>query len=309
MDVIKKWQDYLELEKRYSPNTVKSYIKDVHDFEHFLNTEELAESLIEAKRQRLARHFLSHLESQRFQNKTISRKISALHMFYQYLVKEKLTDVNIFSDLDFKVREKKLPKIIEENEVMYLYHSIDDTTSLGFRNKLMFDLLFSVGIRASELTQMKVADVRLNAKQILIHGKGSKDRYVPLHDELIEHFKKYLTVTRGLLLAKGNYIETPYVFINYKGTPLTVRGLQKILNTIIHKSGEHFNISPHKLRHACATALLNHGADLRVVQELLGHEHLKTTQIYTHVSVKQLTEKLNKLHPRTKEENEHESHD
>lgn len=291
MDVIKQWEEYLKYEKRYSNNTIVSYRRDVLDFENFLISEELAQDLLSARRERLARHFLSHLESHNLSNKTISRKLSSLKMFYKFLVDKKIMDINIFEEITFNVREKKLPKIITESEALQLFNSIDTKTPLGYRNKLMFDLLFSTGIRASELINMKTSDIRLSNKNILIHGKGSKDRYVPLHDELLISLKYYLTTTRGLLLAKGNNNETSYVFINYKGTPLTVRGLQKIIDNIILKSGEYYEISPHTLRHACASALLNNGADLRVVQELLGHSHLKTTQIYTHVSIKNLTDK------------------
>lgn len=298
MDVKELYKNYLSIEKRYSENTVISYLRDISDFENFIQTEELADSLTGAQRPRLARHFLSHLESNGYANNSIVRKLSALSSFYNYLVKKNIVKVNIFEDIEFQNREVKLPKIIEENEIEFLYNSIDQSKPLGYRNALMFDLLFSLGLRASELIGIKINDINLNAKQILIHGKGSKDRYVPLHDKLVETLRYYLTYTRSILISKGNEQDTNYVFINYKGTPLTVRGLQKILNNIIERSGEHYQISPHTLRHACATTLLNNGADLRVVQELLGHAHLKTTQIYTHVSIKTLTNKVNQIHPR-----------
>jgi integrase/recombinase XerC len=162
----------------------------------------------------------------------------------------------------------------------------------------MLDLLFSAGLRASELVDMTIKDINLSQEQILIHGKGSKDRYVPLHQHLVEDMRQYLTYIRPVLLAKGQDSHILYVFINYKGGHLTVRGLQLILKQIIKKSGETFKIHPHMLRHAFATTLLNHGADLRVVQELLGHEHLKSTQIYTHVSSETIKEKYKDMHPR-----------
>ncbi|MFA5471809.1 MAG: tyrosine-type recombinase/integrase, partial [Acholeplasmataceae bacterium] len=141
-------------------------------------------------------------------------------------------------------------------------------------------------------------DLMLDQEQILIHGKGSKDRYVPLHKRLVEDLRHYLTYIRPILLSKGSNIHTLFVFINYKGGHLTVRGLQLILKQVIKQSGETYKIHPHMLRHAFATTLLNHGADLRVVQELLGHEHLKSTQIYTHVSSETIKEKYKDTHPR-----------
>jgi integrase/recombinase XerC len=211
---------------------------------------------------------------------------------------KRMIDINIFSTLETPKIPKKLPKIIEDEEIDMLFKSIDRLKPLGFRNYLLLDLLFSCGLRASELTEMSIRDIQLEREQILIHGKGSKDRYVPLHDRLIQDIRHYLTYIRPILLSKGQSIHIETVFINYKGSALTPRGLQLILKQVIKASGETFKIHPHMLRHAFATTLLNHGADLRVVQELLGHEHLKSTQIYTHVSSETLKDKYKTTHPR-----------
>ncbi len=298
MDIISKFDSYLTDQKHYSEFTVKSYIRDVKDFEAFIINEELARDLLSVRRERLARHFLSHMDQIKLSRKTIARKISALRTFYEYLVDEELIDVNVFSQIEIPKIPKKLPVIIHDDELKALFESIDQTKPLGYRNYVILDLLFSCGLRASELVDMKIRDLQLEQNQILIHGKGSKDRFVPLHEDLVEEIRHYLTYIRPILLAKGHDTHTTYIFINYKGGVLTVRGLQKILKKLIDDSGDVYKIHPHMIRHAFATTLLDHGADLRVVQELLGHEHLKSTQIYTHVSKEQIKEVYKKTHPR-----------
>lgn len=298
MEYLEDFLNYLTIQKHYSIHTIKGYQKDILDFHAFVTSEELAADLLDATRERLARHFISHLDEKDLSKKTISRKISALRTFYDYLMKNNLIDINIFSSVQAPKIPKKLPSIINDDEMQMIFESIDKSTPLGYRNYLMLDLLFSAGLRASELINITIKDINLSQEQILIHGKGSKDRYIPLHQHLIHDMRHYLTYIRPVLLAKGSDTHSLFVFINYKGGHLTVRGLQLILKSIIKNSGETFKIHPHMLRHAFATTLLNHGADLRVVQELLGHEHLKSTQIYTHVSSETIKEKYKDMHPR-----------
>lgn len=298
MDVILLYQDYLLVEKNYSEETVKSYINDIKGFEKFLLDEELAEGLTDARRERLARNYISYLDNNEFHQKSIARKVSALKGFYAFLMDRELIDINIFQTIKTPKIPKRLPHIIDDEAIDYMFKSIDTNTALGYRNLLILDLLYSCGLRASELINLEIKDIYLNSGQLLIHGKGSKDRYVPLHDKLITEFKHYLSYTRVTLLAKGENTNEKALLINYKGGKLTVRGLREILVKIINDSGETFKIHPHMLRHAFATTLLNHGADLRVVQELLGHSHLKSTQVYTHVSKEIIKEKYKTTHPR-----------
>ncbi|WP_162140277.1 site-specific tyrosine recombinase/integron integrase [Haploplasma axanthum] len=297
MNYFELFDDYLITIKNYSENTRVNYHKDLEDFDNFLKNEELAENVLDARRDRLARHYLSYLEEQGFSKKSIARKISSLRTFYNYMKKEKYLDVNIFENIETPKIPKRLPKVISDNEIDYLFEAIDKNTVLGFRNYLILDMLFSCGLRASELTNMEIKDLQISRKEILIHGKGSKDRYVPIHDNLVFDLKEYLTSIRTKLISKTDK-ETQKVFLNYRGEELTPRGLQKIIKKILNDANETYKITPHMLRHSFATTLLNHGADLRVVQELLGHEHLKSTQVYTEVSNKVLKEKYEKLHPR-----------
>lgn len=297
MDIIKKYLIYLEVEKNYSPHTILSYENDILGFYHFVVNEGYANDLIGVRSERIAKNYIQSL-GEELERSTVARKISALRMFYEYLLKEGLVRTNVFATVNNPKISKKLPRIISDNEIDNLFNSIDTNTPLGLRNYIILDLLFSCGLRASELIDMKLSDIHLDRKEVLIHGKGQVDRYAFLHDTLVDNLRRYMLYSRPILLAKGKDLNSNQLLINYKGGNLTTRGLRVILDKIIEDSGATFQIHPHMLRHAFATTLLNHGADLRTVQELLGHKHLKTTQIYTQVSAEKLRENYNKTNLR-----------
>ncbi len=304
MDVLMLFRDYLSAQKNYSEDTITSYTNDIIQFENFIINEGFAKDLLEVRRDRLARNYISHLDQIGMTKKSIARKISALRHFYQYLMEKDLIDINVFTQIKTPKIPKQLPHIVDDDAINMIFKSIDMSTPLGYRNLLILDLLYSCGLRASEIVGLKTKDIYLSSGQILVHGKGSKDRYVPLHDKLIEELKHYLSYTRVRLIAKGKDTHIDALLINYQGGPLTVRGLRVILDALIKNSGETYQIHPHMLRHAFATTLLNHGADLRVVQELLGHANLKSTQVYTHVSADVLRQKYQDTHPRMVKKNE-----
>ncbi|MGI6787184.1 MAG: tyrosine-type recombinase/integrase [Acholeplasmataceae bacterium] len=297
MDIIKRYLNHLEIEKNYSPHTIKSYENDIMGFYHFVVNEGYAKDLLGVRSERIARNYILGLDEE-LERSTVARKISAIRSFYEYLLKEGLVKTNVFALISNPKVSKKLPRIISDNEIDNLFNSIDTNTHLGLRNYIILDLLFSCGLRASELVNLEISDVHLDRKELLVHGKGQIDRYAFLHDKLINNLRRYLLYSRPVLLSKGKDLNSRKLFINYKGGNLTTRGLRVVLNKIINDSGETFEIHPHMLRHAFATTLLNHGADLRTVQELLGHKHLKTTQIYTQVSTEKLKENYNKTNPR-----------
>ncbi len=299
MDIIKRYLNHLETEKNYSTYTILSYENDILGFYHFVVNEGYAKDLLGVKRERIARNYILSLDSD-LERSTVARKISALRTFYEYLIKEGLVETNPFAMINNPKVSKKLPRIISDNEIDNLFNSIDTDSHLGLRNYIILDLLFSCGLRASELIDIKISDIHLERKEVLIHGKGQVDRYAFLHDTLVDNLRRYIMYSRPILLAKGKDLNSNQLLINYKGGNLTVRGLRVILNKIIDDSGETFKIHPHMLRHAFATTLLNHGADLRTVQELLGHKHLKTTQIYTQVSAEKLRENYDMTNPRMK---------
>lgn len=302
LDYIDRFLDYLEYELNYSKNTLISYAIDIRDFENFIKREEFAEDIILVKRLSICKNYINYLGEKNYSKKSVARKISALRAFYNYLYEEKLVNENLFNKIPIPKIPKKLPNILTENEIDYLFNSIDITTVLGFRNYLILDMLYSLGLRVSELINLNVREVDLLRGEIKVFGKGRKDRILYLHKELSKNLSRYMKYERAILLAKSSDKSIENLLINYKGGALTQRGVRKILNEIIDKSGEHYKIHPHMLRHAFATSMLNNGADLKVVQELLGHKNLKTTQIYTHITSKELIERFQKLSPRNKKE-------
>ena len=299
MDIIKKFLTYLSVERNYSEHTIINYEIDINHFQAFVVNEGFAPDLLSIRSERVVRNY-NAIINERMSKATVARKISSLRSFYEYLVNEGLTENNIFALVTSPKRDKKLPRILSDNEIEALFESVNTNEPLGLRNYIILDLLFSCGLRASELTNLEIGDIHLARREILVHGKGGYDRYAFLHDTLIENLQHYLTYTRPVLLAKGENVDSKKLLINYRGTDLTERGLRVILDSIIKKSGETYNLHPHMLRHAFATTLLNHGADLRTVQELLGHKHLKTTQIYTQVSAEMLKKSFDKTNPRMK---------
>lgn len=301
--ILEKFNDYLVYEKHYSPNTVNGYIYDVNEFRVFVIGEGFGDSFI-VERERIFGYFLNHLSSKGLSSKTISRKLSSLRTFYSFLKMEGLIDANIALRIKAPKQPKKLPKVLSKNEIKLVYDSIDRSTDLGKRNYLIFDMLFSLGLRAEELCDLELNQIDFNNRQIKIKGKGKKERIGILHGELLRELKDYITYTRVKILAKSEDPNTNKLILNYRGEPLSTRGLRKIIDKLFKDAGEYIKVSPHMLRHSFATALLNGGADLRVVQELLGHEHLKTTQIYTHVSNEKIKREYEAHHPRAKKERE-----
>ncbi|MCF7932664.1 MAG: tyrosine recombinase [Acholeplasmataceae bacterium] len=300
MDLIERFCTYMLTQLNHSKDTVIAYQGDIEDFKSFLKREELAPNLESVTRERVARHYVAELDTRGYARTTVARKLSALKRFYQYLVDQKLSDTNPFQGIVAPKRPKKLPQRIKDSEVDMIFRSIDTDKPLGFRNHVLLDMLFSCGLRASEMIGVKIRDLQIGQGRLLVHGKGSKDRYVPLHETLQKDLRFYLTYTRPVLLSKAKTPDTDHVFLSYRGTPLSVRGLQVVLKKLITNAGETFKIHPHMLRHAFATTLLDHGADLRIVQELLGHVHLSSTQIYTHVSKESVMKAYRETHPRMK---------
>jgi integrase/recombinase XerC len=293
-ELIAKYQDYLENERHYSSNTIKAYINDIETLVGFLTSEDLGD--LNFLTNRIAKFFVSSLHGT-YDPKSIRRKISSVKSFYDYLLEESLVRENPFENVDLPKVKKSLPKFIYEDEMDSFLSKIDDSTPLGKRNRVIFELLYGCGLRVSELTAIKINDIDYVKREILIHGKGSKDRIVPVHDLGISMLKTYVKGSRIELASKHDE-KTETLLLNYKGMPLTSRGVRKILNKELEKQASTMNLTPHSFRHSFATHLLNRGVDLRVVQELLGHVSLSTTQIYTKVSKEKLQDEYLKAHPR-----------
>jgi len=293
-EMISKYQDYLDNERNYSEHTIKAYINDIQTLVDFLVSEDLGD--LYYMTHRIAKFFIASLHHQ-YNPKSIRRKISSARSFYDYYIEDGLINENPFENVALPKAHKSLPKFIYEDEMMSFLNHIDDASPLGMRNRVIFELLYGCGLRVSELIGIHLSNIDFVKKEILIHGKGSKDRLVPVHDLAIDLIKKYLTKARVELAIKHEEKSTA-LLLNYKGTPLTTRGVRVILNKELEKQASAMNLTPHSFRHSFATHLLNRGVDLRVVQELLGHVSLSTTQIYTKVSKEKLQDEYLKAHPR-----------
>ncbi|MFA5036049.1 MAG: tyrosine-type recombinase/integrase [Candidatus Izemoplasmatales bacterium] len=296
-EMIFQYRDYLENQKRYSINTVIAYLDDVRTFERFLTTEKLG-TLFQVS-DRVARFYIAFLHNQ-YTPKSIRRKISSIKSMYEYFGREQLLTSNPFAGAPLPKDQRNLPKFIYESEITEFLNQIDKTTLTGKRDLAIFELLYGSGLRVGELVKVKMTDIDFVAKTILIHGKGSKDRYVPMHDTLVECLKDYLVIVRPVFRARTNKPDDHILFVNFKGNSLSDRGVRDILDRELTHQASSLQISPHTFRHSFATHLLDHGVDLRTVQEMLGHASLATTQIYTKVSKERLKLVYDRSHPRAK---------
>lgn len=300
LQTIDDYIDYLESIKNYSEHTILSYKNDLIEFYNFIKSERMAPSILKIRNNRPCKNYLVYMSNKGYSSTTINRKLSSLRSFYNYLVKTNEIEHNYFDDVDSIKEPKRLPGLLKVEEIDNMMKSIDKKKALGFRNYVILEILYGCGLRVSELCDLQIKQIDFSNETILIHGKGSKDRIVVMFDDLKHDLRHYISYERTELLRKGKNPETRKVFINNHGGELTPRGVRVILDSIIDKMGETYKVTPHMLRHSFATALLDNGADLRVVQELLGHSNLSTTQIYTHVSVEKMKKEYMISHPRAK---------
>ncbi|MCR5705750.1 MAG: tyrosine-type recombinase/integrase [Acholeplasmatales bacterium] len=299
-EAIDSFKEYLESIKGYSPYTVVAYINDINEFKNFIVSEKMARDLLHIS-ERVCKNYHASLNQSGEKATTVNRKMSSLRSFYSYLMREHEVDINYFDEISGDKIEKRLPKVLKHDEIMLMINSIDKNTPLGFRNYCLIKTMYGTGLRVSELCSLEIKDIDFSREAIRVRGgKGNKDRDVLLYQRLLVDLKHYINNERITLLSKGHDANLRILFLNKNGGALTPRGVRVILNSIITKMGETFKITPHMLRHSFASAMLNNGADLRTVQELLGHENLSTTQIYTHVSEEKLKAAYNEAFPRIK---------
>ncbi|QNG58785.1 tyrosine recombinase XerC [Bacillus sp. PAMC26568] len=289
--------EYLQIEKNYSQYTIVNYVADLEDFFIFMKEQSIVDlQLITYSDTRL---YLTLLHQKNFARKTISRKISALRSFYRFLNREKLVKENPFASVSLPKKEQRLPQYFFEEELEKLFTLSNTSEPIGQRNQALIEVLYGTGIRVSELCQIKLSDLDLHIGTVLVNGKGGKQRYVPFGSFAQDTLEQFISAGRKQLLLKDKQNrDHDTLFVNHRGGPLTVRGVRHILNEMIKKTSLTMNISPHMFRHTFATHLLNEGADMRSVQELLGHAHLSSTQIYTHVTKDHLRNIYMSHHPR-----------
>lgn len=296
-DIIEQFVDAVWMERGLSENTLSAYRTDLKKFVMWLtqSTDDvLSEQLISASRE-IVQKYLSELERREISPRSRARLLSSLRLFYAYLLREKVIDVDPVALIDAPKLGRSLPKTLSEEDVESLLMAPDTSTLLGLRDRVLFEVLYATGLRVSELVGIELTQINLLQGVLRVTGKGNKERLVPLGEEAINWLEKYLNNTRSDLL-KGQV--TDAVFVTKRGGAMTRQAFWYLIKRYAFQAEITSKISPHTLRHAFATHLLNHGADLRVVQMLLGHSDLSTTQIYTHVANERLKSLHSEHHPR-----------
>ena len=294
-----KFLEHLKLNLNFSNYTLIAYKHDIDVFFDFVNEKDLD---FENFSRTNIRDFIKYRLDKKDSIRTVKRRISALNKFYEYLVKNNYIQTNNFVGIRLKSRENTLPNILFESQINRLLDENNKRTDFyKERDQAILELMFSSGIRCSETINLKLTDVNFSLNVALINGKRNKQRYVPFSPNAKQALISYIENTRKVLMNKSpNYEDKKYLFLNKNGSKLSARGLEYIFKTITLKTGISFDFSfhPHSLRHTFATHLLNNGADIKTIQELLGHSSLNTTQIYTHVSLEKLKEDYNKYFPK-----------
>lgn len=268
---VDKFLFFLKVELNYSELTIKSYQLDLTDFFGYIESKKINYLTITNHD---VRGYLKYLDSCNLKNSTISRRISTLRTFYNYLVDENIVENNVFHNVKNPKLEKKLPNYLNYNEMEELLESIDISTTEGLEKRLLIEMFYSTGCRVSEMINVKISDIDFTNKTIRIMGKGSKERIVYFGDYASKYLDNYLSKVKC----------DKYLFTNKKGEKLTINEVEQIVKDIMKHISIKTHVTPHTLRHTFATHLLNNGADIKTVKELLGHANLSTTGIYTHVS-------------------------
>ncbi|RHW52986.1 tyrosine recombinase XerC [Lactobacillus bombicola] len=276
---------YLQNERQYSKATIRSYQTDLLEAKMFWQ-ENGGFTGWEKVVPRDVEIFLQNLAQRQLARTTQARKMSSLRSFYHFLSKRKMIKVDPTQTIVLRAKERKLPQFFYPPEIEQVITSLSSKDPLAMRNLAMFALFYTTGMRVSEVSGLKFKAIDFDLKIILVHGKGNKDRYVAFDDQTKVVLVDYLESARKQLLA--NVKDTDHVFLNSRGRSLTSRGIEYIMQKVFNNAGINGKVHPHELRHSFATAMLNNGADLRSVQELLGHVNLSTTQIYTHVTMSHL---------------------
>ncbi len=292
---IMDFLDYILKQKNYSSNTIKNYEIDILEFKEYLDKEGIKYLDVDYD---FIKGYLMELYKRKLSRASVARKLSSLRSFYKYLFNNSFIKTNPFKYVSTPKKEKKLPKYLGVEELEIIFNTPDVNTPLGQRDRLILEVLYATGIRVSELVNIKISDIDFYRKEIRILGKGNKERIDPFGDYCLDAINTFINDGRKKMLEK-HHTDCDYLIINEKGKQITTRGVEKIIDNIVKKASLKKHVSPHMLRHSFATHLLNEGCDIRTVQELLGHESLESTQIYTHVSNERLREVYLKCHPRS----------
>ncbi|MFS0822869.1 site-specific tyrosine recombinase XerD [Bacillus sp. 1P02SD] len=293
-DQVKDYLHYLVVERRLATNTVKSYERDLKKYFQYVTKVENISSFNDVNRLQVI-HFLKALKEQGNSSRTLARHIASIRSFHKFLFREKVTDHDPTEQIETPQAERTLPKVLNISEVEALLDAPKSDNPLGIRDKAMLELLYATGLRVSELINLNLADIHLSMGFIRCLGKGNKERIVPLGSVATKALQSYLDHGRGQLVKQK---KTDAFFVNHHGNRMTRQGFWKNLKKIAKNARIEKELTPHTLRHSFATHLLENGADLRAVQEMLGHADISTTQIYTHVTKTRLKDVYKNYHPR-----------
>lgn len=295
MKLVDEFLRQLEVVRKASKHTVRAYARDLSDFAQFIESEGISD--FRQIRRSLLRQYLNWLFAKGYERRSIARKLSSVRSFFNFLARAGYIPINPAIDLRQPKLMQKLPSTLEVAEVELLLSAPKAATVRGLRDRAILEVLYSTGLRVSELANMRISDIDFSEKLVKVRGKGGKERIVLLNDEAASWLERYLQESRPKLTRNGKQV-TDVVFVSQKGTPLTVRQIHRIVDGYARKVLGR-SVSPHVLRHSFATHLLEGGADLRVIQELLGHSSLAATQIYTRLSKTHLRKIYEKAHPRS----------
>jgi len=299
--LLKEYTYYLKVTKGLSKNTIASYANDIKDYLAFLENNYHIKLMEKVTKEQI-QNYLLRLKRQQLLPKSITRKLSSIRSFHQYLLLEKEITENLVLSIPKPKTPKSLPVVLNIEEIERLLEvSTGKNTPLDIRNRALLELAYGAGLRVSELIDLDLADLHLNMALVNVLGKGNKERIVPLGQEAVVALRNYLGGAR----MKLNPVDREAVFVNRKGKRLSRVGFYKLIQTLSVKAKIEKPISPHTLRHSFATHLLENGADLRAVQELLGHEDILTTENYTHISKRHLQDVYETAHPRANIGKEH----
>lgn len=285
-ELEKEFIDYLIIDCKYSKNTIQNYQYIINKYLNYIKKD------IKKADEEDIKKFINHDNEIGNNSKTIANNINVLRSFYNFLEIEEIIKENPMNDIDTPKVKKSLPKVLSKEEVVKIL-DVDLINKYSYRNKAMIELMYSSGLRISELINLKLYDINLDIGNVRVMGKGSKERLIPVDDYAINYLKKYIEEYRILLNTKNS----DYLFLNNRGTNISRQAFFKIIKEIAIKKNIKTEFSPHTLRHSFATHLLENGADLRSIQEMLGHSNVTTTQIYTHVSDKVVNQNYKYYHP------------
>lgn len=293
MKYIDRYLEYLKVFRKYSDKTIESYYNDLIEYNEFLGNNFTIITDIDKE---VVNKYLKYLYERDLNKNSICRKLSSIRGLYNYLVKEEVIECNLFNNHSNPKKELYLPKFLNEKDMNKLFEVCEFDNPINQRDSLIIELLYATGLRVSELVNIKIKDIDMKEMVIKVLGKGNKERIVLYNNHTSDALKKYLDAGYHDFNKKNS----GYLILNKDGDKLSERYIRKIIDKLVRKAGLNLKVSPHTIRHTFATDMLEEGADLVTVKELLGHESLNTTSIYTHVTNEQIRKTYNMAHPRAK---------